>query len=59
MPVLTTLTLPWRQKIGVVFIFGVGLLYVEPFTIPTFSTFSYYAITCSNFISDLTNRMET
>lgn len=25
MPVLTTLTLPWRQKIGVVFIFVVGL----------------------------------
>ena len=35
MPVLTTLTLPWRQKVGVVFIFGVGLLYVKPFTILT------------------------
>ena len=56
MPVLTTLTLPWRQKFGVVFIFGVGLLYVEPSTIPNLSTFNYYDITCSNFISALTNR---
>lgn len=35
MPVLSHLNLPWRQKIGVFLIFGVGLLYV---LIPSQST---------------------